>query len=162
MVTIITGGIHSGKTTRLIDEFGRCGRGCGFASVKIMKDGNVLGFDILNLSSGELRPLARRTAETDAGWTECCSMGPYSFSLDAVHAVEIEIEKGIREGGFTIFLDEAGQLELEGKCLDGILEKAFSTGIDIFITVRDRFLEEMIEKYKIRDARIINVGGRKA
>ncbi|MBN2557289.1 MAG: hypothetical protein JXB33_00895 [Clostridia bacterium] len=162
MVTIITGGINSGKTTRLMDEFGRCGRGCGFASVKIMENGKVQGFDILNLSSGEQRPLARRSGETKAGWTECCSMGPYSFSLDAVKAVEEKMENCIREGGFTIFIDEAGQLELEGKCFDGILEKVFSAGIDVYITVRDRYLKEIIEKYKIADARIINVGGRKA
>lgn len=160
MITLITGPIHSGKTTRLMDEYRRCENGDGFASVKLMNDDIVIGFDLIRLSSGERIPLARRKSELPSKWDESCSLGPYSFSGEAVSVVSTGVDLMIKSGVGTIFLDEIGSLELEGLCFHETVVKIADSGIDAVLVVRDTNLQEVVAKYGFADIEIVETGER--
>ena len=158
MIRIITGPINSGKTTRLIDEYRKCGKGDGFASLKLMNDGQVEGFDIMRLSTGKRIPFARKNPDGD--WTECCSYGPYSFSAGAVEYINETTGKLVAEKGTVIFIDEIGSLELADRCLNDALVKVLSSGCDAVLTVRDINLKDVINKYGLGDSVVIETGER--
>jgi len=160
MITIITGPIHSGKTTRLVDEFSRCSNGDGFASMKIMDGSFVEGFDLLRLSTGFAMPLARKKIDLKREWNQCCSYGPYSFSKDAVDYVTETASRLMNETDVTFFLDEIGSLELADLCFNDAVLKMLESGNDIFITVRDTNLRDVINKYGLSGARILETGER--
>lgn len=160
MITLITGPIHSGKTTRLIEEFNKCSKGDGFASVKRM-DGNIVeGFDLMRLSTGKRTPLARRANSLTGEWRQCCSLGPYSFSEDAIYMVNTGIDMMLKDGNVTIFLDEIGSLELGDLCFHEAVKKIAECGVEAVLTVRDTNLQEVIEKYGFDEIEIMETGER--
>ena len=160
MITLITGPIHSGKTTRLIYEFRRRRSGDGFCSLKIMEGNMVTGFDLMRLSTGSRTPLARRTTNLPGDWNECCLLGPYSFSEDAVSMVNDGIDIMLKDRSLTIFLDEIGSLELGDMCFHEAVEKITGCGADAVFTVRDTILRDVMGKYGLDDIKIIETGER--
>ena len=144
MITLITGPIHSGKTTRLISEYTRCKNGDGFASPKLIENDVVKGFDLLRLSSGQIIPLVRRKDFTTKDWRQCCSYGPYSFSEDAVNNVNEAVDEMLKREDITIFLDEIGSLELADRCFNETVLKIRNAGVDAVFTVRDTNLQDVL------------------
>ncbi len=160
MITLITGPIHSGKTTKLIEEFRKCLNGDGFASVKVMKNNVVEGFDLMRLSTGSKIPLARKRTNILSEWTQCCSYGPYSFSEEAVSTVHRELEKMLKDRSTVIFLDEIGSLELGDMCFHEAVVKIVSCEADAVFTLRDTNLQDVIGKYGLENIKIIETGER--
>ncbi|MBN1622802.1 MAG: hypothetical protein JXN10_06970 [Clostridia bacterium] len=160
MITLITGPIHSGKTTRLIEEFQKCSKGDGYASVKMMNGNIVEGFDLMRLSTGDRMPLARKANSLSGEWKQCCSLGPYSFSEDAVSMVNAGIDIMLKDRTLTIFLDEIGSLELGDMCFHEAVKKIAGFGAKAVLTVRDTNLQDVIEKYGFIDIKIIETGER--
>lgn len=158
MIRIITGPINSGKTTRLIDEYKKCTNGDGFASLKLMNGDDVEGFDVMRLSNKHRVPFARKN--TDGSWKECCSYGPYNFSAEAIEYIDRTTEELIYKEGIMLFLDEIGSLELANRCLHGAMSKILVSGCDAVFTVRDTNLKDVMQKYGMVDAVIIETGER--
>ena len=161
MVNILSGPINSGKTTGLGKIYEEIGCGDGFISEKLMDGRNVRGFDLVRLSDGRRIPFVRRL-EYSGGWSEECRIGPYSFSGDAVLAVKNVMRELINTGAAALFLDEIGAMELEGKCFDGVFREMIESGIDLYVTVRDGNLSDVVEKYGLGDARLTTTGERYA
>lgn len=162
MVTIITGPINSGKTTRMNEIFETYDNGDGFISLKIMNGRTVMGFDLMKLSTGEKKAFVRRIENTPDYWTEDCRLGPYSFSAKAVAWVEGEIEEMIQKGKYPIFLDEIGILEVNGKCLYKSLRHMIDSKRDIYISSRDEFIDDIKSEFGLVNAEIIRTGERYA
>lgn len=156
MVYIIAGGRDEGKTRAMAALFRETGRGDGIISPKRFADGRFAGYDALRLSSGELVPLAVPLSSVGADWDEECRQGEYSFSgkgMAFVHAVLGEIlERGID----PVFIDEVGPLELSGRGF-APLDALVSSGRDVYLSVRDRYLERVIEKYGLARGTVIPV-----
>ena len=54
-----------------------------------------------------------------------------------------------------VYLDEVGRWELSGGGFDSALKLLVSHDIDLIITVRDDFLDDVIERYGLDNAQII-------
>lgn len=162
MVTIITGPLNSGKTTKVMEEYRKMAQGDGFVSLKRMNSTVVEGFNLMRLSTGEERAFIRRIGSEPKNWVENSKLGPYTFSNDAVGWASMQISGFISNGSFPVFLDEVGIMELAGKCFYTIVKKIIISRGDAYISVRDESLEAVIEKFEISGARIITTGDRYA
>ena len=162
MVTIITGPLNSGKTTRMAEEYRNIAQGDGFVSLKRMNGTVVEGFDLMRLSTGEERAFIRRIGSEPKNWVENCKLGPYTFSNDAVGWAAMQISRFISNGSFPIYLDEVGIMELAGNCFYTVVKEIVKSGGDAYISVRDESLEAVIERFEISGARIIMTGDRYA
>ena len=162
MVTIITGPINSGKTTKMKELYKSNSAGDGFISLKLMKNSVVEGFDIMKISSSEIKPFIRRRGNELPTWKENCFLGPYTVSEEAINWVVGDIEDLIIKGNFPVYLDEIGLLELKGKCFSEILIKMLIADGEIYISIRDENLNAVISTFDIKDAKIIKTGERYA
>ena len=162
MVTIISGPINSGKTTKMKEIYNSDRAGDGFLSLKLIENNVVKGFDIMKISSKETKAFIRRHDNELPEWKENCILGPYTVSEEAIEWVTGEIEGMIFKKISPIYLDEIGVLELNGKCFYGILETLLKDEGDICISVRDENLNEIISKFGITAAKIIKTGARYA
>ncbi len=57
--------------------------------------------------------------------------------------------------GIPVFIDEIGLLELSGRGFHPCLQRVFSSGRDAYITVRNRYLEDVLAKYRPEQYTII-------
>ena len=162
MVTVITGPINSGKTTRIQEIYKNLKSGDGFASIKNMESSQVKGFDVMRLSTGETKPFIRRSGEQPGGWRENCTLGPYTISDEVIKWVNREISKLAESDTESILLDEIGILEIEGKGFSKALITMLGSEKDIFITTRDENLDSVITQFGIADAGIVVTGERYA
>jgi len=162
MVTIITGSINSGKTTFVKDIYEKTKTGDGFVSIKIMSGNKVKGFDVLQLSTGDKQSFIRIVGSEPLGWAENCRIGQYTVSENAVNWVAGHIEELIRNEISPIFLDEVGDLEIDGKCFFMSLKRMVESGLDLYLSVRDKNLVSIIDGFGINNAKIIKMGERYA
>jgi len=162
MITIITGPINSGKTTKMEDIFKSDREGDGFITLKLIENTIVEGFDIMKISSKEIKPFIRRRGNEPPEWKENCFLGPYTVSEKALKWVTEDIERLINNGLFPIYLDEIGVLELKEKCFYKILKEMLKTENEIYISTRDENLDAVISKFGITGAKIIKTGARYA
>jgi nucleoside-triphosphatase THEP1 len=58
----------------------------------------------------------------------------------------------------AIFLDEIGPLELAGKGFDGILQKMLKSRSNIYITVREDLIQDVVTRYDIKKYQLIKTG----
>jgi len=155
MVTIVTGNIHDGKTTAMIDLF-EANKGDGFVSIKNMEEDYVKGFDYLQLSIKRTGPLA--TKEKIEPVRDI--LGPYFFNEEAMSYIELQLKELVAEGISPLYLDEIGQLELDGKGFYNIVRWVIDhmkEHLMLYITVRKPFVDQMIELFELKDVKIIDI-----
>jgi nucleoside-triphosphatase THEP1 len=153
MVRIITGNIHSGKTTKMIELYEEK-RGDGFVSIKNMIGSQVKGYDYLQLSIKRTGPLASKEKIEPVRDI----LGPYYFNEEAMTYIEKCFEEFIEDHVSPLFLDEVGQLELKGKGFYPILSRLFKEidpSVDVYLSVRRPFVEEVIKLFNLSQVEII-------
>ena len=145
MLTILTGPVHSGKTSLLRAKFGQWKKkdpaAGGFLSPVVRKKERRLGYNLLDLSTGKTFPFLRLRGKPD--WE---AVGPFFViprTLDRAKA----IVRQTPPGGHLI-VDEMGPLELRGDGLWQVVSEALSrpsTGILVVIReeILDRFLDRL-------------------
>lgn len=162
MVTVITGPINSGKTTKMEELFKKDFEGDGFISLKIMNKEIVEGFNIMKLSSHEIKPFIRRIGNVPQNWKENCRLGPYTVSEKALIWVTEDIKELIKKKEFPIYLDEIGMLEIKRSGFYLVLKELIEKKCETIISVRDENLDAVIDKFDIEDVKIIKTGERYA
>jgi len=155
MIHIVTGKMNSGKSTKLGSIYNELQKGDGFISVKRMHYDKVHGYEVMRLSSKAFHPLVIREEFSHSSIDIACQIGPYLFLSDTLKHVEKEIDAMIKHSISPIFLDEVGQLELYDQCFGNILKKMVESGLELYITVREDLVNQIIEKYKINQVDII-------
>jgi nucleoside-triphosphatase THEP1 len=121
MILVLTGPVHSGKTTflrRLLPELrglGVCV--CGYLSPAVGADWDVLGYDLFDIRAGGALPFLRTAGE--AGWQR---VGPYFLLPGGLKAAQASILS--REPGELLIVDEVGPLELSGRGVWPALSRA--------------------------------------
>ncbi len=157
MVTLITGKINGGKTSRILELYLDSENGDGFASPKVFNGGELAGYDLQRLSTGETVPFIRREGLTPAGWTEAFTFGDFSFSEAGLQFASGIIKSAIEDGNSSLFIDEIGPVELQGKGFAPLLEKALGSGRDVYICVRESCVEDVAERFHIGEFALIKV-----
>ena len=108
---LITGPRESGKTTWCTDLMQRAIEGelslGGFLSPAILKDGKKIGIDLLDLQSGQQRPLARKQSENP----DSIMIGEWHFDSENLKCANKVLE--LTSFPDVLILDELGPLEFE-------------------------------------------------
>jgi len=155
MVLILTGRVHSGKTTRLrrlVSGWRSQGISLdGYLSPAVFESGNRVGYDWLDLGTGGGAPFLRRWGEE--GWER---VGPYFFIPQTLE----EAKKKIRAHDPRKFLvvDEVGPCELQGGGVWPALKAALSeSSLGCLLVVREEILDRFRQVVPIRPERIFKI-----
>jgi nucleoside-triphosphatase THEP1 len=157
-VIIITGSQGSGKTTfllKLTEELRSRGiPPAGIAAPVLYQEGKRLGYDLLDLETGERVPLARRSAlpaETSAG--------PFSFLADGIAFGEDVLASATERIRTVIALDEIGPLELAGKGWSSALSAILASPPRVLLlVVRPDLIREVNGRWDLKPGRIWRAG----
>jgi nucleoside-triphosphatase THEP1 len=112
MIFILTGPVHSGKTTllkKVVRELmGQKYRLDGFLSEAVHENEETVGYDLFDLKEERAIPLIRRTGKKE--WQR---IGSYFFIPEGLAEAENIILRGTKAD--ILVVDEVGPLELSGK-----------------------------------------------
>ncbi|MBS3818101.1 hypothetical protein KGY73_01140 [bacterium] len=144
MIFILTGPVHSGKTTFLCHQTHIWKKKKlqvdGFLSVRRGKGQTHLGYDLYDLKKEKSLPFIRKNGEPE--WPR---VGPYYFIPQSLKEAQNIIFRG--EESFLVVIDELGPLELKGQGLWPSLEQAlFQRRNRFLLVVRESILDGIIHK----------------
>jgi len=157
MVRIICGGRDAGKTRRIVEWHRLTGCGDGLCMPKAFSAGRFLGYDVMRLSSGEARPLARCSAALPPGFPAADRVGAYVFSAAGLAYAAGIIDELIASGASPLYLDEVGPLELGGGGFAPPLRRILAAGRDLVITVRPGLLQEVMGEFRLAGAEVVRL-----
>lgn len=147
-IKIVTGKVHTGKTTRLF-AFANSHKSVDGILVPVIHDKRM----IYNISSKELKQL-----EVDNNSNKCISVGKYNFLNESFSWANKKLIDGFSKNPEWIILDEIGKLELEKKGLfesaDFILTNFRNTKTNIIFVIRDYLLDAVLKSFNLNENEI--------
>ena len=157
-IFIITGETGSGKTTfllNLIDELHcKALSIAGFAALSVPQDGPSGSFNILDLVSGKILPLASR--RFTRGWEK---FGKFYFNPDGILMGKNILEDPLIMNHDLVVVDEIGPFELEGKIWAESLTRLLARrSCSVLLVVREHLVEKVIQEWNLGDVMIIDFG----
>jgi len=140
-----TGARHCGKTTsaaELVQKVRDEGfKVCGLLSPCVYRDGELVGFDVLDLRTNHRAPLAR--CKTSNG-----KAGPFNFITEGLKLGNSALTEETTKSADLVIVDEFGKLELEGqgwrKNVDSLLA---SSDALILLVVRRELVDAVRQLY---------------
>lgn len=154
-VHIVTGGVDSGKTTRLLSIYRETGSGDGFISWKTYREGKFAGQRIIRLSTGESKPFSFIRGFIPYGWEEKYTYGNFSFSEKGL-AFACDITSDVISRGISpVFIDEIGPLELDKKGFYDIFSTLLRAKNEVYAAVRDNCVDSVVREFGISAYEII-------
>ncbi len=155
MIFILTGPVHSGKTTlvkNIVRELKRQNfKIGGFLSNTILKNEEIVGYDLFDLREERTIPFIRRTGEKK--WQK---MGSFFFIPQGLAKAENIIlqEKDVD----ILVVDEVGPLELSGKGFWLALKKVIFNPLNIYLLViRTNILGDFLSMLGKREVKIFDI-----
>lgn len=143
-IFILTGEIHSGKTTRLM-KWSANRKNVDGIFQPVIDDKRF----IYHLAAKTLKPL-----ETDSP-ENIVQIGKYKFSNQTFDWAKTVLAEAVQKEIDWLIIDEIGPLELSGKALDSVISKIFfsidSITPKIICVVRSGLVEDMINHYGLKD-----------
>ncbi|MGD9344967.1 MAG: nucleoside-triphosphatase [Candidatus Aminicenantes bacterium] len=155
MIHILTGPVHSGKTTlcrRLANELKSKDISVdGFLSLAVEKKDESIGYDLFDIRKESSTPFIRKTGKKD--WQR---IGSYVFIPETLDKAQ-KIILSSNPSDLRI-IDEIGPLELEGRGIWPALTKALRLiSQDFLCVVRNTICDIWIEKLKDRPIKIFDM-----
>ena len=152
MITIITGSINRGKTTKMIKHYQTHQKGDGFVSLKIMDIDHVNHYEAMKLSTQEKKVIMVHELDfLNKNQEETVKIGPYHLIFNAFSWIEDEIRKMIQKKVSPIYLDEIGMLELKGEGFHHILCEMLASKLDLILVVRESLCHDVVSTYQMKD-----------
>jgi nucleoside-triphosphatase THEP1 len=156
-VFIVTGSIRGGKTTfvkkiiELLKSYNiKVG---GILSERVIDGSETIGYDLLNIETGEKTDFLRQNGEGGDG-----TIGRFTICLKGLEEGKKILDSGIQQQNNLVIIDEVGLLEIQDKgwsvCIDQLLEKSSN---HILITVRDSYVDKVKSKWNLKEGEIINI-----
>ncbi len=149
-VTIFSADRGEGKTTFLLRyavQKAERGRSVGgIVSPAVFESGQRIGYDLIDLRSGNRRLLAR--VVTSPG--DMPSVGIYRFDDEAVVAGNTAVMAAVRDGLDVIGIDEVGPLEYDGKGWTPALEVALHecrSWQELIVVVRLSLMDDLPTRF---------------
>ena len=155
MILVLTGPVHSGKTTflkTLLNEL-RARRlpVSGYLSPSVVIGGEMNGYDLFDIRKGQSTPFLRRTGQ--AGWQK---VGPFFFLPPGLEAAEAAI-LGHKPGEWLI-VDEVGPMELSGRGVWPALSEVISRPLlNCLLVVRTPLVGDFRRKLGHRRIEVLNI-----
>lgn len=156
-IFIITGEIDQGKTTfvrELIRIFKEKNiRVGGIYSAKIIENKTIIGYDVVDIKTGDNTPFLRVTNQENLD-----KIGKYSIFPEG-------LQKGIDslkvsnciDNQITV-IDEVGFLELENRgWSDSIHNLIKSSDTNLILVIRENFTEKLIQKLNIKPTSVYHI-----
>lgn len=155
MIFILTGPVHSGKTTtlkRAVQEFKKAKLDiAGFLSEAVFKGQERIGYDLFDLKKEKSIPLIRRAGKKD--WQR---VGSYFFVPSGLEEAKGIISRS--QDADICVLDEVGPLELSGNGFWPALKPVlFPPLIPFLITMRKSILEDFLGILAKVDTRVFDM-----
>jgi nucleoside-triphosphatase len=146
-IIILTGPVHSGKSKALM-EWVAGKHAAGFVTPAV--EGKKVLF---NIETAEISPF-----ETEIPDRKSIEVGNYLLIKDTFAKAKGIIQKAIKQQDKEwIIIDEIGKLELKHKGHHSTLKELFvSWKGNILLVVRDYILQDVISRYRIKDAEVID------
>jgi nucleoside-triphosphatase len=156
MIVILTGPVHSGKTSLLrnVISFLR-GRGLqvsGYLSEPLREGERILGYDLVEIGGGKF-PFLRRGSPPEGQ-----RIGRFFLDGEGLRQSERIIRQTPPDD--LLIVDEVGPLELEGRGVRPSLERILSSrpGTTLLV-IRESILGDIVASLGLQSARIISLGG---
>jgi nucleoside-triphosphatase THEP1 len=156
-VFIITGSTGQGKTTmvqKIIDVFkeNKIFVG-GFYSPKVIADGKIIGYDIVDISTNN-REIFLRLSGDD----KLSKIGRFSILPQGLQKGYEILKPSANVNNNIVIIDEAGSLELEDQGWTISIQKLLnSSNNHILLVVREIFIEKIIQKWNLKNVIILNI-----
>lgn len=155
---IVTGAVNAGKTARMKELYRQTSAADGYLSEKIFSHGVFLGYRLVSLRGEEERLLALTKEAFHGQYHEACRLGEFIFSQEAFRfGIQGLLRMHKDPAVCSIFLDEAGPLELRGEGFASILSILLRGEKEIYLTVRSACLERFLITYGIEEYDLISV-----
>jgi len=155
-IFLLSGPIHTGKTTRITDWIKDKDDVDGILQPVI--DGKRY---IKHILSGEIRPLE---IPPDTKQKNIIIIGNYRFDNDVFTWSRKELLLAYTKNPEWLIIDEVGKLEMDGKGLEPIISKILNElndhkNIKLVFVVRDYLVPDFLSKYCLRknDIQILDV-----
>jgi nucleoside-triphosphatase THEP1 len=156
MIHLITGGINTGKTTKMVELYKQNPQGGGFVCPKVYTNGIFCRYDIRHLQSGHTIPFAYPADSMPENWDEQIRYGKYTFSAQAFSFAETITDQSLNNHISPFFLDEIGPLELDlHEGFYSILKKMLSQDVDLYISIRKSRMNELANYFDMGKTHII-------
>ena len=155
-IFIITGSVGEGKTTqiqKIVETLNNQNISTGgILSPRIIENGATTGYDILDIGTNERVAFLRKT-----GKEKSPQLGRYSILSEGLKKGH-DVLKNSQNNHQVVVIDEVGRLELNnGGWAENIRDLLSSSKSHLIISVRDRFLEEAIDKWSLQDYTVLDV-----
>lgn len=155
MIFIVTGPVHSGKTTLLkniIFEFKKHKFKIeGFLSEVVLEGREIVGYDLFEIKGEKSIPFIRKKGQND--WQK---IGSYFFIPQSLIRAEEIIQCGT-EADICV-IDEVGPLELIGKGLWPALKRVVFLPLTRYLlVVRENILEDFLEVLKATQVKVFHM-----
>ena len=154
-IIIISGKQGQGKTTmcrKLAAQMQEDGSLIGgFIAPGTWKNGQRYSFDILDLQTFKTYPFASR--EAHGSWDQIHS---FYFNPQSIKKGE-ELLRAHSLNSDWVFIDEVGKFEIQGKVWGPILQELLSNNIDLVLSIRDSFVDDIITHFHIENPLILHV-----
>jgi len=158
MILVLSGPVHSGKTTFLQNLLSRLKARdapvCGYLSPAVVIEGEISGYDLFDIQKGWSIPFLRR--EGESGWQK---VGPYFFLPPGLEAAKAAI-LGSKRGEWLI-VDEVGPAELSGKGVwPAMSEVLLRPLLNCLLVVRKCLVSDLRRKLGDREIEIYSFGAK--
>ena len=161
---IITGEIQSGKTTlaaALADSLRLAGFSIsGWLALGLWRDNLRSGFDLLNLKTETVVPLARRGEENQTS-----KITPFVFNKTGMSEGKVLLQENSSHRAQYFFVDEVGKLEIAGEGWAPFLTPLIKAAscpdtlpeITLIWIVRQNLVEAVKNRWVVPETHIVNV-----
>ncbi len=158
MIFVLTGPVHSGKTSllrKLVGEWNRQGIGLdGFLSLAVLRGGEIIGYDLFDLRRKKRLPYLRKEGPTDSE-----KVGPFFFIPDALETAKKIVLRWRRTN--LLIIDEAGPLELQGRGIWPALQSVLpDPALRCLLVVRRSALAEFRDRLKMVPLQVFDIEDR--
>jgi nucleoside-triphosphatase THEP1 len=156
-VIIITGSVNEGKTTfllKVVEVFRENKiRTAGLYSRKIWKNNGIIGYNIVNIQSGEEDAFLRQERKKEQDKIGRFSVMPKGYQK----GLEI-LKPENNTGADIIIIDEVGHLELSGEGWARSIESLLHNSQNhLLLVVRNSFVNQVLEKWRFENYLIFNI-----
>ncbi len=156
-VFIITGLVGQGKTTFLkniiTDLRTHNIKIGGFYSPRVMENVETIGYDIIDISTGEREIFLRKTEDTNL-----MAIGKFEIRQAGLSKGNNALKLSENINSQIVIIDEVGKLELDDKgWADSLSALIHYSDHHILMAVRENFAEKVIAKWNIEQYNVFNI-----